>query len=253
MWNSEDSSHRSVLSLYQVDLRIKSRSSFLLANARAHYAILPVPSLFKKKTSKQINERREERKNKRKGGREGEGRGKSLKKIKTRYLSLCMCTNCVQVPTENERGHQIPWHWKYRSLSAPMWLLGSNCGPLSRSILFFLISLIAFFYFLSMCLWAQESPSACGGQTTTVRRSTAQAQTQVSSIGTRHIYHLSHLSRFQCYSFSLVVVVMVCTCCTTVCTGVHACASICWSQRSMLETFLYYSLAVCVRVCPLTG
>lgn len=69
-------------------LRIKFRSWFLLASALAHYAILPVPFLFKKERSKQTNERKEEGKNKREGGREEgrEGGGKSLKKTKTQYL-----------------------------------------------------------------------------------------------------------------------------------------------------------------------
>lgn len=114
-------------------------------------------------------------------------------------------------------------------------------SPLSRSISFFQISLIAFLFieYVSVgtggpqCMWRSEDTSQ--------KYNPAQQDWQQAHLPSKSSLQVPVLF------LQLVVVVMVCTCCTTVCTGVHACApSMCWNQRSMLEISLYYSPAMCV-------
>lgn len=46
---------------------------------------------------------------------------KDLFLFKNIFISLCVCTTCVQEPTE-ARGHEVPWNWSSRQL----WVTG--CG-----------------------------------------------------------------------------------------------------------------------------
>lgn len=130
-------------------------------------------------------------------------------------------------------------------------------SPLSSPILFFQIPLIAFLIYSQyesvgtgepQCMWRSED----NFQKTfllSFNHVQPRAPTQVSLIGSRHIYHLGRPSGFQCYSFSwwwwgwYVHIALPCV------QVLHACASIFWSQKPMLEMFFYPSPGYCVSVC----
>lgn len=167
--------------------------------------------LRKKGTRKQIKE----------GGERG--RERKLKKDKTQYhifclcLSLCMCTECASAQGEQTRTPD-PRHRKHRKLEAPVWLLGVKLrsfnqeqqalykllSPLCSPVLFFQITLM----YESVgtgepqCMWPSED-NFRKKFLLSFNHVQPRAPPQVGRNGSRHIYHLSCLSGFQCYSFSL--------------------------------------------------
>lgn len=50
------------------------------------------------------------------------------------YLSVCLCTTCVQEPIEVRREHWIPWSWSFRWSWATKWVLGIKSGSSVRIV-----------------------------------------------------------------------------------------------------------------------
>lgn len=129
-----------------------------------------------------------------------------------------MCTECVQVPKENRRGRRIPdtggtgswklqygcWESSYGLSNQEQQALYKRLSPLCSPVLFFQITLM----YESVgtgepqCMWPSED-NFQKKFLLSFNHVEPRAPPQVGRNGSRHIYHLSCLSGFQCYSFSL--------------------------------------------------